>query len=115
MDVADREPERAAFAAPKRRQRVQSMAQSEADRHGVEPQRDRRAGHGPVWGKAQAQEVLGQSSFYSVNDRRLHFGLGAAKAADLEVRWPNGRRDVFKDVPGGALVTIREGQGIVKA
>ena len=29
-------------------------------------------------GKLQAQEVLSQSSFYSVNDPRLHFGLGAA-------------------------------------
>ena len=27
-------------------------------------------------GKMQAQAVMGQSSFYSVNDRRLHFGLG---------------------------------------
>ena len=28
--------------------------------------------------RTQAQEVLAQSSFYSANDRRLHFGLGAA-------------------------------------
>jgi hypothetical protein len=66
-------------------------------------------------GKVQVHEVLAQSSFYSVNDRRLHFGLGAAKAADLEVRWPNGRRDFFKDVPAGRLVTIREGEGILPA
>ena len=26
--------------------------------------------------KVQAQEVLSQSSYLSVNDRRLHFGLG---------------------------------------
>ena len=31
-----------------------------------------------------------QSSFYSVNDRRLHFGLGSDDTADLTVRWPNG-------------------------
>jgi len=41
-------------------------------------------------GKRQAQEVLAQSSYLSVNDRRLHFGLGAAESADLEIRWPNG-------------------------
>ena len=29
-------------------------------------------------GKIQAQEVLSQASFYSANDLRLHFGLGAA-------------------------------------
>jgi len=32
--------------------------------------------------------VLAQNSFYSVSDKRLHFGLGAEKTAALEVRWP---------------------------
>ncbi len=41
-------------------------------------------------GRTQAQEVTAQSSFYSANDRRLHFGLGAAASADLAIRWPNG-------------------------
>jgi enediyne biosynthesis protein E4 len=41
-------------------------------------------------GRRQAQEVLSQSSFYSCNDPRLHFGLGAATSVDLEVRWPDG-------------------------
>jgi len=31
------------------------------------------------------------SSYLSVNDARLHFGLGAATVADLEIRWPMGR------------------------
>jgi enediyne biosynthesis protein E4 len=64
-------------------------------------------------GKQQAQEVLSQSSFYSANDPRLHFGLGAATSADLEVRWPNGSVQKFAGVAAGALVTIREGEGIV--
>jgi len=34
-------------------------------------------------GRAQAQDVTAQASFYSANDRRLHFGLGAATSADL--------------------------------
>ncbi|MGH9585175.1 MAG: CRTAC1 family protein, partial [Bryobacteraceae bacterium] len=42
-------------------------------------------------GKLQAQEVLSQSSYLSVNDRRLHFGLGSATQADVEIRWPLGR------------------------
>src|SRR6202165_2914641 len=41
-------------------------------------------------GKVQAQAVLSQSSFYSCNDPRLHFGLGASKTADIEGHWPNG-------------------------
>ena len=34
-------------------------------------------------GRTQSQELSAQSSFYSVNDRRLHFGLGAATTAEL--------------------------------
>jgi hypothetical protein len=44
-------------------------------------------------GKKQAQEVLGQSSYLSVSDRRPHFGLGPADVADLDIRWPNGGKD----------------------
>jgi hypothetical protein len=65
-------------------------------------------------GKVQAQEVLSQSSFYSANDPRLHFGLGAAEIADLEIRWPNGARESVRGLPADHLVTIREGSGIVK-
>jgi hypothetical protein len=65
-------------------------------------------------GKKQAQEVLSQSSFYSVNDPRLHFGLGAAESVDLEIRWPNGTRENVAGVAADQLVTIREGSGVVK-
>ncbi len=60
-------------------------------------------------GKRQAQELTGQSSFYSSNDPRLHFGLGSAKIADLEVRWPSGTRQVLKDVRADQIITVREG------
>jgi hypothetical protein len=65
-------------------------------------------------GKTQAQEVLSQSSFYSACDTRLHFGLGAAESADLEIRWPNGAKESIAKVAAGALVTIREGAGVIK-
>jgi hypothetical protein len=66
-------------------------------------------------GKLQAQEVLSQSSFYSCNDPRLHFGLGAASIADLEIHWPSGQIEKLKAVPAGQLVTVREGSGIVSS
>ena len=66
-------------------------------------------------GKQQAQEVLSQSSFYSASDFRLHFGLGAATVADLDIRWPNGAREKFAAVPANRLVTIVEGKGIVES
>ena len=62
----------------------------------------------------QAQEVMAQSSYLSVNDRRLHFGLGAAVEADLEIRWPNGARETIPRVAADQLVTVQEGAGVVK-
>jgi len=64
-------------------------------------------------GKRQAQAVLSQSSFYSCNDPRLHFGLGSATSVDLDVYWPSGLHESFKQVPANQLVTLREGVGPV--
>jgi enediyne biosynthesis protein E4 len=64
-------------------------------------------------GHIQAQEVLSQSSYYSCNDSRLHFGLGQAVAADLEVRWPSGAVEKYPGVKCDQLITIREEHGIV--
>jgi len=64
-------------------------------------------------GKTQAQAVLSQSSFYSRNDSRLHFGLGANRVAGIDVYWPNGLHEKFANVAANQLVTIREGQGII--
>ena len=61
------------------------------------------------------QEVLSQSSYLSVNDMRLHFGLGAATSADIEVRWPLGSVERFEAVPADRLVVITEGSGITRA
>ncbi len=58
---------------------------------------------------------MGQSSFYSVNDRRLHFGLGESTRADLEVHWTNGLVERFPGIEHNQLVTIKEGQGLVKS
>lgn len=66
-------------------------------------------------GKIQAQEVLSQASFYSANDVRLHFGLGAVEKADLEIRWPNGGTEKISNVSADRLVTIREGSGTIKS
>jgi hypothetical protein len=64
-------------------------------------------------GKTQAQAVVSQSSYYSCNDPRLHFGLGAENIADVEVYWPNGLHEQFKKVAANRLITIREGVGII--
>jgi len=64
-------------------------------------------------GKTQAHTVLSQSSFYSCNDPRLHFGLGGLTSADLDVYWPNGLHETFKHLPTNQLITLREGAGRV--
>ena len=63
-------------------------------------------------GKVQAQEVLSQSSYLSVNDSRLHFGLGAETAADIEIRWPLGRVEKLAQVAADQLIHVTEGSGI---
>jgi enediyne biosynthesis protein E4 len=66
-------------------------------------------------GRVQAQTVMAQSSFYSVNDRRLHFGLGSNIHADLEVHWTNGLIERFPGVEANQLVTIKEGSGLSRS
>jgi hypothetical protein len=64
-------------------------------------------------GKILVQELVSQSSYLSANDPRLHFGLGAATLADIEVRWLGGATETFKQVAANQLITIRESHGIV--
>ncbi len=65
-------------------------------------------------GRRQAQAVLAQSSYLSVNDRRLHFGLGAETKASLQIRWPNGAQESVADIETNQLVVIGEGSGIIR-
>jgi hypothetical protein len=59
--------------------------------------------------RRQARAVVSQSSYYSHDDLRLHFGLGAATQADrVEVRWPTGDTQVLTNVAIRRVVTISE-------
>ena len=92
----------------------QSLAEGQADGSEVEPQRDRRSGDSYVTAaRSQAQEVLSQSSFYSSNDPRLHFGLGTFGKVDIEVFWPNGLHERHNQIAANQLVTLKEGAGKV--
>lgn len=63
--------------------------------------------------RTQMQELTSQSSYLSANDPRLHFGLGAATKADVEVVWPRGLKQSFSAVAVDQLLTIQEGKGVV--
>jgi hypothetical protein len=58
--------------------------------------------------RKQTQEVIAQSSFYSCNDPRLHFGLGAEKRASLEIRWPSGIVQKLTSLDVDRIVRIDE-------
>jgi hypothetical protein len=49
-------------------------------------------------------------SFYSQNSFTLHFGLGSAAAVDdLEIRWPSGKVQHWKNVAANQKVVATEG------
>jgi hypothetical protein len=61
-------------------------------------------------GVRQARTVLSQSSYYSHDDLRLHFGLGEHSSADrVEITWPSGRVESLTNVQGRRVVTLKEG------
>jgi len=64
-------------------------------------------------GRKQTQAVLASSGYLSCNDRRLHFGLGQAAMADVEIAWPNGLREKITGLSAGQLVTVKEDAGVV--
>jgi len=63
--------------------------------------------------RIEAQAVVSQSSFYSSNDPRLHFGLGNVATVSIEIFWPSGAREMIPRVAANQLVTVREGTGLV--
>jgi len=63
----------------------------------------------------QIDEVRSGGGFFSQNDLRVHFGLGAAEKVELlEIRWPSGQVDTLKDVTPNQLIYIKEGAGILR-
>jgi len=64
---------------------------------------------------SQIDEVRSGGSYYSQNDLRVHFGLGKSqKVQSLEISWPSGKVDTFRDLAANQLVVVKEGQGIVQ-
>jgi hypothetical protein len=63
----------------------------------------------------QIEEVRSGGSYYSQNDLRIHFGLDSALKADLvEITWPSGRVDHWKDLAANALYVVEEGGKLLK-
>ncbi len=58
----------------------------------------------------QSDEVRSGGSYISQSDLRVHFGLGKAVTADIEVRWPSGQVDKLSAVKANQVVTVTEGK-----
>jgi hypothetical protein len=64
----------------------------------------------PQGGRRQMDEVRSGGSYMSQNDLRVHFGLGQAAQADLEIRWPSGVIDTLNAVTANQVIRVTEGQ-----
>ena len=48
-------------------------------------------------------------SYYSASDRRVHFGVGAARKVDsLSIRWPSGHIQVLRNIAVDQILNVRE-------
>ncbi|MCU1329150.1 MAG: ASPIC/UnbV domain protein, partial [Bryobacterales bacterium] len=56
----------------------------------------------------QMDEVRSGGSYLSQNDLRVHFGLGPATTASIEIHWPSGVIDKLTDVKPDQILTITE-------
>ncbi|MDF1697427.1 MAG: CRTAC1 family protein [Saprospiraceae bacterium] len=49
-------------------------------------------------GEKKWKEVYSTTGYLSVHPKICHFGLGAAKACNLEIRWPNGHVQIIENL-----------------
>ena len=63
--------------------------------------------------RTQTTEVRSGGSYLSHNDSRVHFGLGQeTHVKRLEIRWPSGLVENFRDIQGDQFLQVTEGQGM---
>jgi hypothetical protein len=56
----------------------------------------------------QTRVATASGSYLSSNDKRLHFGLGSAATAEIEIKWPSGIRQVLRSVKADQFIVIEE-------
>ena len=65
------------------------------------------AGGGEAW-----RRLHRDGSYFSASEPVVHFGLGdSAELASVEVRWPEGAREMFPAPQAGTEITLRQGAG----
>ncbi len=61
-----------------------------------------------VRANGQTQYVNSAGSYLSASDKRVHFGLGNAKLADVEILWPSRAHQSLKGVSADQILAVRE-------
>jgi len=79
---------------------------TEGNRMGLGTRVTARAG-----GVEQMAEATPAGSIFSASDSRVHFGLGHATRADLEIRWPSGRVQTLENVTANQILEVEEPNG----
>jgi hypothetical protein len=71
---------------------------------------------------SQIREIAGGGSYLSQSDLRAHVGLGnVTHVESIEIRWPSGQQQIFRDVEADKFYRIEEGcdllelQGFLRA
>ncbi len=65
---------------------------------------------------SQVREIAGGGSYLSQSDLRANFGLGKAERADIiEINWPSGQRQVFRNVAADKFYLVEEGKDQLSA
>ena len=60
-------------------------------------------------GRALHRELPGGGSYLSSSDRRIAFG---ARPERVEVTWPSGKTELWRNPPGNRTIRLREGTGV---
>src|SRR5262249_41463628 len=65
-------------------------------------------------GLSQIREISGGGSYLSQSDLRANFGLGKSMKIELvEVLWPSGKKQVFRDLQAETFYQIDEDSAVV--
>jgi len=63
----------------------------------------------------QVQFVNAGSGFLSQHSKQLHFGLKGRESAEVNITWPSGSTQVFRDLKPGFVYTLTEDSAVVTA
>ncbi|MGO8795903.1 MAG: CRTAC1 family protein [Candidatus Sulfotelmatobacter sp.] len=71
--------------------------------------RSNRDGYGArVQVNGETRFATSAGSYLSSSDKRLHFGLGTAETAEVDIKWPSGIHQTLKDVHADQFLEVRE-------